>query len=118
MTVPAGATVAVKLDPSTTPALHLQNPKLWWPTGYGDPNLYKVDLTFETADKKVSDIKSFQAGVRQMTYTEDARLRAGGAGGVQLGPNIALRIYINGRRFIGRGGNWGFPEVLLRYRAA
>ena len=28
----------------------------------------------------------------------------------------ALRIWINGRRFVGRGGNWGFPESNLRYR--
>jgi beta-galactosidase/beta-glucuronidase len=27
--------------------LHLANPKLWWPNGYGDPNLYTVDLKFE-----------------------------------------------------------------------
>jgi hypothetical protein len=40
--------------------------------------------------------------VRQFTYTED---------------NSALKIFINGRRLIGRGGNWGFPEVNLRYRA-
>jgi hypothetical protein len=29
----------------------------------------------------------------------------------------ALRIFINGRRFIARGGNWGFSESMLRYRA-
>jgi hypothetical protein len=45
---------------------------------------------------------SFQAGVRQFTYSED-----GGA----------LKIRINGRRFIARGGNWGFAESMLRYRA-
>jgi len=28
-----------------------------------------------------------------------------------------LKIFINGRRFIPRGGNWGFPESMLRYRA-
>ena len=36
-----------------------------------------------------------------MTYSED--------GGV-------LRIWINGRRFIPRGGNWGFGESMLNYR--
>ena len=101
-TVPAGATLDVKLDPSTTPALHLQHPKLWWPVGYGEPNLYKVDLTFETADKKVSDTKSFESGVRQVTNTGQGQ--------------EALKLFINGRRFVARGGNWGFPEVLLRYR--
>ncbi len=39
--------------------------------------------------------------MRQFTYSED-----GGA----------LRIWINGRRFVARGGNWGFPESMLRYR--
>jgi hypothetical protein len=29
----------------------------------------------------------------------------------------ALRIWINGRRFVPRGGNWGFGESMLRYRA-
>ena len=110
VTIEAGAGQTVKQT------IHLPNPKLWWPAGYGEPNLYKVDLAFETTDRKVSDSKSFQAGVRQMTYTEDpptggAQANAGPGGG-----GNALRIYINGRRFIARGGNWGFPEVLLRYR--
>ena len=102
VTVDAGAEKAVKLDPTTAPALRLQNPTLWWPAGYGQQNLYQVQLTFETAGKEVSDTRGFQTGVRQFTYTDD---------------NAALKIFINGRRFIGRGGNWGFPEVNLRYRA-
>jgi hypothetical protein len=83
-------------------ALHLDHPKLWWPAGYGAPDLYPVELRFETAGRRVSDQKRFQAGVRQFTYSEE-----GGA----------LKIWINGRRFIPRGGNWGFPESMLRYRA-
>jgi hypothetical protein len=98
----ASAAKTVKLDPATTPALRLANPKLWWPNGYGDPNLYPVELKFETAGKAVSDSKSFQAGVRQFTYSEEGQ---------------RLRIWINGRRFVPRGGNWGFPESMLRYRA-
>ncbi len=92
----------VKLDPSTHPVLQVENPKLWWPNGYGKPNLYNVELTFEIGGKGISDSKSFNTGVREMAFSEE-----GGA----------LRIWINGRRFIGRGGNWGFPESMLRYRA-
>ena len=102
VTVPAASSTTVKFDPSTTPALRLQSPKLWWPAGYGEPNLYDVELSFKTADKRVSDAKSFKTGVRQFTYSDE-----GGA----------LKIWINGRRFVGRGGNWGFPESMLRYRA-
>jgi len=91
----------VKLNPENHPELSLKNPKLWWPNGYGQPNLYEVNLKFETTDKKVTDSKSFKTGVRQMTYSEK-----GGK----------LNIWVNGKRFTGRGGNWGFSESMLRYR--
>jgi hypothetical protein len=101
VTVGASAAQTVRLDPSTHPALRLQSPRLWWPAGYGEPHLYAVELRFDTADG-ASDAKAFQAGVRQLAYSEE-----GGA----------LRMWINGRRFVPRGGNWGFAESMLRYRA-
>jgi hypothetical protein len=100
-TVDAASTKTIELSPVTQAALRLVNPKLWWPVGYGDPNLYPVSISF-VVDGVESDKTSFEAGVRQFTYSED--------GGV-------LKIWINGRRFIARGGNWGFPESMLRYRA-
>lgn len=100
--IPANSAKTVKLDPSSYPQLRLAKPRLWWPNGYGEPNLYPVELTFSTSDKAVSDRKTLQAGVRQFTYSDD--------GGI-------LKIWINGRRFIARGGNWGFSESTLRYRA-
>jgi hypothetical protein len=100
VTIEAASISTVVLDPSTHPALRLQKPKLWWPAGYGEPSLYDVELQFDAAGR-LSDAKSFPAGVRQFTYSEE-----GGA----------LRIWINGRRFVSRGGNWGFPETNLRYR--
>jgi hypothetical protein len=94
------ASKVVKLNPSTHPSLHIKNPKLWWPKGYGEPNLYDVELVFKTADG-VSDKTTFKSGVREMAFDET---------------NQILNLYINGRRFIGRGGNWGFPESNLNYR--
>ncbi|MEJ2009524.1 MAG: discoidin domain-containing protein [Acidobacteriota bacterium] len=91
----------VKLDPSTHAALRIENPKLWWPAGYGEPHLYEMHLEFEAPHKMVSDRKSLKVGVRQMTYkVEDG----------------ALKIWVNGRRLIPRGGNWGFSESMLLYR--
>lgn len=101
VTLAASSSQTVQLTPATQPALHLDHPRLWWPVGYGDPNLYPVTLSF-LIDGKASDSTSFETGIRQFTYSED-----GGA----------LRMWINGRRFIARGGNWGFPESMLRYRA-
>jgi beta-galactosidase/beta-glucuronidase len=94
------ASKVVKLNPSTNPALHLINPKLWWPKGYGKQYIYNVELVFKTTGG-ISDKKEFKSGVREMAFDET---------------NQILNIYINGRRFIGRGGNWGFPESNLEYR--
>ncbi len=96
------ATVDPSSEKTVKQVVMLPNPRLWWPNGYGDPNLYPVALQFETAGTKISDAVAFQAGVRQFTYSEE-----GGA----------LRIWINGKRFVARGGNWGFSESMLRYRA-
>jgi hypothetical protein len=90
----------LKLNPANIPALHLTNPILWWPKGYGNPYLYDVELVFKTGSI-ISDKKEFKSGVRKMAFDES---------------NQILNIYINGRRFIGRGGNWGFPESNLEYR--
>ncbi|SNT34782.1 Glycosyl hydrolases family 2 [Granulicella rosea] len=92
----AGASHRVQFD------LKLEHPKLWQPAGYGEPHLYTVELRFEQSGRKSGPALRFQAGVRQITYSEE-----GGA----------LRIYVNGRRLVPKGGNWGFSESMLRYRA-
>lgn len=42
----------------------MENPRLWWPKGYGAPNLYDANFTFKV-DDKVSDAKDFKVGIRQ-----------------------------------------------------
>ncbi|MDR0429505.1 MAG: discoidin domain-containing protein [Tannerellaceae bacterium] len=107
----------VKLDATSTPALHLENPKLWWPKGYGEPNLYDVTLSFDV-DGKTSDKTTFKSGVRQMTFDENVYTPFGGMsfGFFGAGESRRLSMYINGRRFVGFGGNWGFSESNLNYR--
>ena len=95
-------TIEASKDKAVTHTVNVLSPKLWWPAGYGRPDLYDVSLQFETDAKAVSDQKTFKAGIRQFTYSEE-----GGA----------LRMWINGRRFIPKGGNWGFGESMLRFRA-
>lgn len=101
VSVAGGSTTTVKVDSSQHAELRLKNPQLWWPAGYGEPHLYDVELRFEAAGRTL-DRKSLKFGIRQMSYSEE-----GGK----------LRLYVNGRRFICRGGNWGFGESMLRYRA-
>jgi hypothetical protein len=101
LTLAANTSQTIKLSPATHPQLRIVNPQLWWPTGYGEPHLYDGELRFE-ANGSTHHRTQFKAGIRQMTSNED-------------GGN--LRLFINGRRFIARGGNWGFGESMLRYRA-
>jgi hypothetical protein len=97
----AGEQKHITVDPTTVAVLHIKNPKLWWPVGYGDPHLYDAQIEVLSGGKVV-DKMAFKAGLRQMTYSEEGD---------------DLRIWINGRRFVARGGNWGFGESMLRYRA-
>jgi hypothetical protein len=101
VSVAGGGTTVVTVDASKHAELRLKDPQLWWPTGYGEPHLYDVEIRFEAAGA-VLDKKRLKFGIRQMTSSV-----AGGK----------LTLFVNGRRFICRGGNWGFGESMLRYRA-
>ena len=91
-------TKTLKLDPSSIPALHLTHPRLWWPNGYGDPNLYSCRLDFESGGG-VSDTKTTTFGVRKITYDTSRKV---------------LNFYVNGVRVFAKGGNWGMAEFMLR----
>lgn len=90
----------VTFNPARFPQLNVKNPRLWWPNGYGQPYLYDANFMFKL-NNEISDQKDFKVGIRQMDFDEK---------------NHILNLYINGRRFIGMGGNWGFSESNLNYR--
>ena len=60
--LPAGSETQVSI-----PGIRMQNPKLWMPNGYGDPNLYELELSC-TEDGKVSDKQTTRFGVRELSY--------------------------------------------------
>ncbi|MBC8127538.1 MAG: glycoside hydrolase family 2 [Gloeobacteraceae cyanobacterium ES-bin-144] len=95
----AKSSKVVSFDPSTTPQLRLTQPKLWWPNTFGPQNLYQVTLRFEV-NGAVSDRKSFNSGVREITYhVEDSE---------------NLTVSVNGVRVMCKGGNWGMDEAMKR----
>lgn len=58
---------AVTFSPATDPALHIANPRLWWPNGYGDPALYTLTLS-AAAEGQPSDTRSLRFGIREVSY--------------------------------------------------
>jgi beta-galactosidase/beta-glucuronidase len=57
----------VTLEPKEFPQLHLTSPRLWWPNGYGAPELYTLDLTAQVSGRE-SDSLSLRFGIRELTY--------------------------------------------------
>jgi len=89
----------ITFDPKTTPALHILNPRLWWPNGYGPQNLYHLHLDFRMAHD-LSDTNDFDFGVRKISYSVPG--------------TDTLTISVNGVPVFIRGGDWGLDEALKR----
>lgn len=101
-TVSANAEQVVTISSAQAPSLRIRNPKLWWPNGYGEATLHEATVSFALQSGPASKPLLFRAGLREITTSEtDSR----------------LKIFVNGRRLIAKGGNWGFSESMLRYRA-
>jgi hypothetical protein len=62
-----GESKIVRFDPSSTPELLLLQPRLWWPLGYGKPELYHLKLTFSSKGK-ISDEQTVRFGIRELSY--------------------------------------------------
>jgi hypothetical protein len=64
--LPSGDT-NVQLTPAEFKQLTIENPRLWWPNGYGKQDLYHLKVAFDT-DGQESDSKRLQFGIREITY--------------------------------------------------
>lgn len=91
----------VVFSPQDYPQLRDRRLRLWWPNGYGEAYLYKAGFEF-VIDNHQTDRVCFSAGIREMRYQDE---------------DTALKLFVNGKRFIPLGGNWGFSENHLNYRA-
>ena len=100
VTLPAGKTIEKAFYPVDFPQLKEQRMRLWWPNGYGEPYLYDAQFSF-VIDGIQSDVINYKAGIREVKTTEK---------------DTQLRIYINNRRLVPKGGNWAFSENNLNYR--
>jgi beta-mannosidase len=99
ITLPASSDMPIKLDVSSIPQLHIVSPKLWWPNGYGDPNLYRLTLSWKTG-KKVSDVYTTNFGIRKIEYA--------------VPDSEYLTLSVNGVKVMVRGGDWGLDEAMKR----
>ncbi|GHV22902.1 glycosyl hydrolase [Bacteroidia bacterium] len=57
----------VVYDPKQFAELNIRNPRLWWPNGYGNQELYHLVLEV-TSSNVISDTKEVRFGIREMSY--------------------------------------------------
>ena len=90
----------IVLDKSTNKELQIKNPRVWWPSNMGDPELYTAYFSL-FVDGKLSHNKSERFGIRQISdYTFDIN-------------GITHRGYtINGKKLLLKGGGW-VDDLLL-----
>ena len=79
----------VKLAPAEFAQLHVAQPRLWWPNGYGRPDLYHLKLQIGGGGGEVSNHKEVTFGIREITYElglfgPDGRIRR-----VEVDPTVA-----------------------------
>ncbi|MGD0462044.1 MAG: sugar-binding domain-containing protein [Tepidisphaeraceae bacterium] len=87
------------LTPAEIPQLHVNQPQLWWPNGYGQQNLYKLQLGFDV-DGTISDAKEVSFGIRKITY--------------EVPGSKNLTLSVNGVPVMCKGGDWGMDEAMKR----
>lgn len=81
----------------------IENPRLWWPNGYGAPELYDLELAV-VAGGAVSDAETVRVGIRQVTTGETT----------VAGGRTTRFFLVNGERIFVRGGNWIGTDAMLR----
>jgi len=88
----------VTFDPAQVAQLNADHPRLWWPAQMGKPELYVLNMEFET-NGKVSDKTETKFGIREITSELN-----------QSGKRV---FSVNGKKILIRGGGWS-PDMMLR----
>jgi len=86
----------------------LKNPKLWYPNGYGKPELYTLQLCTE------SDILEKQIGFRQVRLVmNEGAWRAGDWSFPKTRAPFPITLVVNGLKIFGKGANFVNPDIFL-----
>ncbi len=100
VTVGRGGRSMVEFTADNTSELLLKYPVLWWPNGYGKPNLYRIRLQF-SGNSGMSDDTTFLFGIRTVSSKP-----------VDVKGSLRRDFYVNGRRIHLTGGAW-VPDFML-----
>ncbi len=92
--------VLVELNSENTKELEISQPSLWWPNGYGKPNLYRIRMQYADNSGILNDT-AFLFGIRTV-----------GTKAVDVNGFTRRDFYVNGKRIHITGGAW-VPDMML-----
>jgi hypothetical protein len=100
VSVTKNSPATIELNGENTKELNIQNPVLWWPNGYGKPNLYRIRLQYSD-NTGISDDTSFVFGIRTVSTKA-----------VNVNGFYRRDFYVNEKRVHLTGGAW-VPDMML-----
>ncbi len=100
ITVAKNSSLTASFTAEDTRELIFIHPKLWWPNGYGNPDLYNIKIQYFTGTV-LSDERSFLTGIRTV-----------GSKPVNVNGTWRRDFYVNGRKIHITGGAW-VPDFML-----
>jgi beta-mannosidase len=109
---PAGRCVAAAQAAANEPVtLTVDQPRLWWPVGYGEQPLYTLAVELCDAGGRILDHQQRRIGLRtvELVTTPD------GQAFEELGQGETFHFRINGKRIYCKGANW-IPDDCFPHR--
>jgi hypothetical protein len=101
--IKAAATILANTTKEVSlPDVVLNNPKLWWPNGYGKQDLYPLTIQFVTAANVLLDEEKITVGVRQLENKWNSHTQS-------------MQAFVNGQPIFIKGGNWIISDAMLRF---
>jgi beta-mannosidase len=101
----------------------IRNPKLWWPNGMGEQNLYMLRASVAESGAESENLKT-RFGVRELKLVENEKveeflksMKEHSGNVYRLGKAIGSypwTFQINGKKMFAKGGNWIPVDQMLR----
>jgi exo-1,4-beta-D-glucosaminidase len=94
----AGQLLDLKLTPEQIPALRIKSPRIWWCNKLGSPELYNLELSFETSGV-ITDSQKTTFGIRKIEMYTNSKGHKG--------------FKLNGKEVLIKGAGWT-DDLFLR----
>jgi beta-galactosidase/beta-glucuronidase len=100
VSIPKNSSEIIDLNAENTAELNILNPHIWWPNGYGKPNLYRIRMQYANLSG-ISDDTTFVFGIRTVSTKA-----------VDIKGSWRRDFYVNEKRVHLTGGAW-VPDMML-----